>query len=479
VSALVQTFVGVKSRRQLMTTPAKKLADSVSAGVHQSAAPESISIISSSDSTGSSIAAPVSKEERIFAIDLLRGFALLGILILNIVFFGLPAAAYLFPIVAGGSSGWNYAAWFAAFSLAEGKMRAMFSMMFGASVLLLSERLSRRGAEVADIHYRRMLWLMLFGLLHAYLTWKGDILFYYAICGLFLYPLRKLSPKALILSACVLFLFISGEGAVRYVLVRNLQAEYLKVEEQRKAGKKPTTTQEETRKEWIETSEKVFPPADKLQEILDAHHGSYLDLLKYRAKRVFEFHSVPLYVPSVYFDMLEMMLIGMALLKMDILSGGRSRKFYIWMAVIGFGIGVPSHAIMGWMLARQSFSVTAQRFAMIVYDFGRAAVFGYCAALLLLLKSGLWRGLTSRLAAVGQMAFSNYIFASLICGIVFDGYGFGLFGRLQRWQLYPIMLAIWILQMEASRIWLRHFRFGPLEWCWRSLTYYKAQPMRL
>ncbi len=184
-------------------------------------------------------AAPVNREERIFAIDMLRGFALLGILILNIVYFGLPVYAYLFPIVAGGSSGWNYAAWFTAFSLGEGQMRALFSMMFGASVLLLVERLSRRGAaaQAADIHYRRMLWLQLFGLLHAYLIWDGDILYFYAICGLFLYPLRKLLPKALIVSACVLFLFISGQGIFRYVLVRNLQAEYLKIEGQRKAGK--------------------------------------------------------------------------------------------------------------------------------------------------------------------------------------------------------------------------------------------------
>lgn len=108
----------------------------------------------------------------------------------------------------------------------------------------------------------------------------------------------------------------------------------------------------------------------------DAHHGSYFDLLKYRAKSVFEFQSYPLYFPSVFFDTPEMMLAGMALLKTDVLGGGRPRRFYIWMAVIGFGIGAPSHAITGWMVARQSFSITAQRFAMIVNEFGRAAVFG-------------------------------------------------------------------------------------------------------
>jgi uncharacterized protein len=124
------------------------------------------------------------------------------------------------------------------------------------------------------------------------------------------------------------------------------------------------------------------------------------------------------------------------------------------------------------------FTITAQYLGQILYEPGRFAVFGYCAVLLLLIKSNLLRGLISRLAAVGQMAFSNYILTSILCVIIFEGFGFGLFGKLQRWQLYPIMLGIWIMQLEISPIWLRHFRFGPLEWAWRSLTYCKAQPMR-
>jgi uncharacterized protein len=439
------------------------------------------SSVSNPEIADGSKAVPVGREERIFAIDALRGFALLGILLMNIAFFGLPESAYLFPIAAGGSAGWNYVAWFIAYSLGEGKMRAMFSMMFGASVYLLVERLSRKGLanEVADIHYRRMLWLLLFGLLHAYLIWGGDILYFYAICGLFLYPLRKLSPKALIISAGMVFLFISAYHIARYVHIRYLQANYIEVIAEKKAGQELTPAQEETKKEWTEITEKAFPPADKIQKAYDAHQGNYWKLLKFSAMDVLQYHSLPLYTPSIYFDMLEMMLIGMALIKMDVLNGRRSRRFYWWMALIGFGIGVPSHAISAWIVARQSFSITAQYFAGTIYELGRFAAFGYCAALLLLLKSNLWRGLISRLAAVGQMAFSNYILTSLLCGIIFEGYGFGLFGKLQRWQLYPIVLGIWIVQLAANPIWLRHFRFGPLEWAWRSLTYCKAQPMRI
>jgi uncharacterized protein len=439
------------------------------------------SSVSNPEIEDESKAMPVGREERIFAIDALRGFALLGILVMNIASFGLPEAAYFFPVAAGGSTGWNYASWFIAYSLCEGKMRAMFSMMFGASVYLLMERLSRKGmaSEAADIHYRRMLWLLLFGLLHAFLIWSGDILYFYAICGLFLYPLRKLSPKALIISACVLFLFISASGIGRYFHARHLRAEYASVKAEERAGKKLTKEQEETRESWTEANNKSFPPADELQKIYDAHRGGYLKLLVFRAKSVLRLHGLPLYTPSLYFDMLEMMLIGIALIKLGVLTGDRSRKLYWWMAGLGFAIGITSHAITAWIVARQGFSLVSQSLAEITYESGRLAVFGYCAALLLLLKSGVLRRSILRLAAVGQMAFSNYILTSLICVTLFEGFGCGLFGKLQRWQLYPIVLGIWIVQLVISPIWLRHFRFGPLEWAWRSLTYCKAQPMRV
>jgi uncharacterized protein len=173
------------------------------------------------------------------------------------------------------------------------------------------------------------------------------------------------------------------------------------------------------------------------------------------------------------------MLVGMALIQMNVLSGGRSRAFYGWMALLGFGIGFSSHGITAWFVARENFSVTARYCAWAFYELGRFATYGYCAVLLLVVKAGWWRALTSRLAAVGQMAFSNYILTSILCTILFEGYGFGLFGRLQRAQLYMILPGIWLVQLIASPIWLRHFRFGPLEWVWRSLTYWKLQPMLL
>jgi len=109
---------------------------------------------------------------------------------------------------------------------------------------------------------------------------------------------------------------------------------------------------------------------------------------------------------------------------------------------------------------------------------GRISAFGYIALLLLIIKSGMLRGVTATLASVGQMAFSNYILTSLICTALFEGYGAGLFGKLQRFELYAVVLFVWLVILVISPIWLRHFRFGPLEWVWRSLTYWKRQPFR-
>jgi len=149
------------------------------------------------------------------------------------------------------------------------------------------------------------------------------------------------------------------------------------------------------------------------------------------------------------------------------------------MAVLSFLIGLPAHTISVWWAAKQHFSLESLSVTFSLYEPGRFTAFGYIALLLLVMKSGALRAITKTLASVGQMAFSNYILTSLICTTIFEGYGFGLFGKLQRYQLYGVVLGVWILILIVSPIWLRNFRFGPLEWVWRSLTYWKKQPMRI
>jgi uncharacterized protein len=150
------------------------------------------------------------------------------------------------------------------------------------------------------------------------------------------------------------------------------------------------------------------------------------------------------------------------------------------MAVAGYAVGLPLSIWFVWRNAATNFDPVAMGFTNILYEPARIPVcIAHVAVMMMVIKAGLLRALTDRLAAVGQMAFSNYILQSLICSTVFYGYGVGLFGTLQRYQVYYVVLACWVIHLTWSPWWLRHYRFGPLEWCWRSLTYWQRQPMRI
>ena len=439
-----------------------------------------VGVPATSPQEGHLAVAPVREEERISALDTLRGFALLGILLMNICYFGLPEAAYSNPIPAGGATGLNLFTWGFMTVFADGKLRAIFSLAFGASVWLLIDRLSRKGAvaDAADIHYRRMLWLLLFGMIHAYLIWGGDILFFYAMMGLLLYPLRKLSPRALFIAAGIMMLVITGASVHGYLHHQKQQREYVQIQADEKTGKKLTADQEATKKNWEEFVTLFNPSAEDLKKETDAHLGGYFKLFAFRVKDVYQSHRHPIYMPW-WFDFLAMMLIGMALIKLGVLTGSYSTKFYIWMALLSFAIGLPAHAWSVWWIVKQHFSIDSWTLTDIAYQIGRITTFGYIAVILFVIKSGLLQHVTRTLAYVGRMAFSNYILTSVICTTIFEGYGFGLFGKLQRYQLYEIVLLVWAVNLIISPIWLRYFRFGPLEWAWRSLTYWKKQPFRI
>jgi uncharacterized protein len=440
--------------------------------------PETLANTSLQD--GQATLAPVRLEERIFALDTIRGFALLGILLMNICAFGLPYPAYDNPAPAGGVTGLNLVTWCIMTVMADGKMRAIFSMAFGASVYLLVDRLSRKGAaaDAVDIHYRRMLWLLLFGMLHAYLLFSGDVLFPYAMMGLLLYPLRKLSPRILLIAAGILLLFMIGDKVRDHFHLKNLQREYSQVQADEKAGKKLTAEQEDTKKDWEEVLKLYYPPQEDLKKDTDAHLGSFFQLFELRAGQVYHAHSQPIYMPY-WFDYLAMMLTGMALIKLGVLTGSYSTKFYVWMALLSFAIGMSVDSWSVWSAVKGHFGMDSWVPNLYSYEVGRFTALGYIAVILLVIKFGVLRSATRTLACVGRMAFSNYILTSLICTTIFEGYGFALFGKLQRYQLYGIVLLVWLVILIISPIWLRYFRFGPLEWAWRSLTYWKKQPFRI
>lgn len=423
-------------------------------------------------------AQPTASGERITSIDVIRGFALLGILLMNIVGFGLYNRAYDNPTSAGGADGLNLWTWIILHVVAEGKMRCLFSLVFGASVVLLTSRLEGR-PDAADIYYRRTLWLLVFGIVHSFLLWQGDILYPYAICALALYPFRNLRPKTLIIIGVVFMVALAAfnitRGFQRLDDYRTARAAAARAERNERL-----TQQERIAENYYYNLQARRNPADEfLRRDAEQWHGDFLTVFKARSRLVLEFVSIPYYHP-INFDIWGMMFLGMGLFKIGVLSARRSLGFYAGLMAGGYAVGFVVNSITAWLLVDANFDPVVHLFTYCVYDIGRLTVaLGHLSLLLLLCQLGWMKWLTSRLGAVGQMAFTNYIMTSLICAFVFTGYGLGLYGELQRYQLYYVVAGISLFQLVVSPIWLRHYRFGPLEWCWRALTYWQRPPMRL
>jgi uncharacterized protein len=425
-------------------------------------------------------ALPVQPSERISSIDVVRGFALLGILVLNVLSFGLPEAALFNPTVKGGFTGLNFGEWVVSTLVFEHKMMTTFSMLFGAGLLLFTDRAIARGQSPAQLFYRRCGILLVFGLLHAYLLWEGDILYTYALCGMILYLARNWRPDILVpLGVLALFppALLMPVSATYFGQAREAS---VRVEAAKAAGKDPSEKDKALAASWVEIRSGFHPTAeDVTDEIRLKGHGTYGAIFRNRAVSVAFMQAIlfPLYMG---WDALGRMLIGMGLMKLGVFSAERSRRFYVMMMLAGYGVGLPLVAIGAYRAMQHEFDVVYLFSGGMRYnDFGSIPVaLGHVGALILVYKSGAAAWLTRRLAAVGRMALSNYLMHTILCTTLFYGYGFGLFGRLDRVQLFGVVIAIWALQLWLSPIWLKYFRFGPAEWLWRTLTYGKAQPMR-
>ncbi|MEP7363422.1 MAG: DUF418 domain-containing protein [Acidobacteriota bacterium] len=420
---------------------------------------------------------PVSREDRIPALDALRGVALLGILLMNIAGFAFHFASYDDPTVAGGATGANLWFWIVNHILFEGKMRALFSMLFGAGVIVLTERGEAKGVNMADVYYRRLLWLMLFGIAHAYLLWYGEILYPYALCGFVLYPFRKTSARGLIVFSVISLTVMTCFGVADAFEDRDQRQKAMQAARLRLEGKPVSEELTKAEEEYTAGQKENKPTAAKLQEDDAKWTGGFVSVFKRRAEIVRMFHGTPFY-SGWNWDLFAMMFLGMALFKMGVISGQRSMHFYAMLALISYGVGVPLHAYTASQIVASNFDSVTHHFAAIPYEFGRTVVaLGHMGLLFVIMKAGLLRRLTLALAAVGQMALTNYVMQSVICVTIF--YVLGWHGKLQRIDTLYILLAIWTFQLIVSPLWLRAFRFGPLEWVWRSLTYWTRQPFRL
>jgi uncharacterized protein len=428
----------------------------------------------------SAMAAPVSGTERWFAVDAVRGLAVLGILWMNIPFFGVIPHYAMNPNLPEPSV-LNQVWFYFSHVLFEGKMRGLFSMLFGAGVVLLTSRAEGRGAaaEAADIYYRRTIWLIVFGLLHAYLLWDGDILFWYGMLGLFLYPFRRLSGITLFVVGVVLSALMVAQALYQENQFRTRERDAQEAIRRAAAGQPLTEEQTAARKMWTARERRMRPPTpQEVEKKVKEYQDRYWEILKRRARQLINTHGAELY-RSALPDVMGFMFIGMGLFKLGVLTGSRGLRFYVILALLGYGIGIPLSTYEAYLLAENNYLRTPTLLSFhMTYNLDRLTVaIGHLSLLMILIKSGTLRWLTTRLAAVGQMALTNYLMQSAICTTLFYGYGFGLYGKLPLYQLTYVVVALWLVQLVISPLWLRFFRFGPMEWLWRSLTYLRVQPM--
>ncbi len=419
-------------------------------------------------------ASPTPGDERIRSVDVLRGVALMGILAVNIQMFSLTSYG-LNPQYAGDFTGANFAAWLVMRVVFLSKMITIFSMLFGAGLILMDTRAQARKQSVLFVYYRRLLWLGLFGILHAYLLWEGDILFGYAFCGLILYPLRRLSAKMLIPLGLAGFLILPALTVPCGFLVDWAQTTAM---EGKATGDQATEMQRLMVEVWDEVAVYLQPTDEALADEAEVVRGGYWGLFLKRAPTALGGQFGMVLVVS--WSLVGLMLLGMALAKLEVFSTARSWTFYTALTLAGYGIGLPLVVFSTYDLVAHDFDLVRQlKFNEVLHEIGALpTALGHIGLVMIICKAGWLAPLMRCLAAAGRMALTNYLMQSLLCAVIFYGWGLGLFMRVPRVGLAGVVVAIWVFQLAISPIWLRFFRFGPVEWLWRSLTYWRRQPMR-
>ncbi len=392
---------------------------------------------------------------RIGQLDFIRGLAVMGILLANLPAFGLPASAYFSPLAWGGHDGADRVAWFANFVLVEGKMRGLFSMLFGASMLLVIDAAVARGRSPLVTHLARMAVLFAIGLAHLYLIWWGDILAHYALVGAIAYLFVRLPVRLLVLfSLLFLLLDLLLSGTMAAMLYGT-------------APPAPEIVAE------IVSAFGVPPRAALLAEVA-AYRGTVASATAYRWAHA----GSPLDELWIFgLQTLSAMLLGMAGYRTGFLTGRWSRRAYAVTAAVALGVTLPLYAAIAARSVATGFDYRWIFLASVILGPALRPVttIGYAALVLLAFRPH--GALTARIAAVGRMAFSNYLGTSLLMLLFFTG--LHQFATLSRAALYLLAPPVWAAMLAWSPAWLARFAYGPMEWVWRSLARARWQPLRV
>ena len=374
--------------------------------------------------TTAATAEPTRQTERITNLDTVRGFATLGILVMNAVSFGLPQPAYFNLDFAGSESGLDWVVGIAGEVFVDQKMMALFSLLFGAGIVIFADRSEAKGSHPVLLSLWRNLLLLIIGLIHQQF-WFGDILTLYAICSPVLLFMRHGSPRTL---------FITG-GACFAASAAALTVAQLAIDPAAELGDY-----------WLNESVAM---SDTVETAV---------LLDFAGRA------------------LGAMVIGVGLFRADILQGRRPAEFYRRLALIGFGIGLPL-SILGVVIhATNDCSGNVALIGAVPNTLATIPMaLGYVAVISLWNQRSTTR-MHERIRAVGRMALTNYLTQTILGLLVLDG--LFEFESLGRSQIFVFIVVVWVLQLAWSEPWLRYFRFGPFEWLWRVATYRKLQPIR-
>jgi uncharacterized protein len=405
-----------------------------------------------------------SPSTRILTLDVIRGVGVMGIFSVNVIAFAMIEAAYINPAAYGGHTGANLALWAANMVLIDGKMRSLFSMLFGASMLLVIERAEAAGQPGWWTHFRRMIVLLGFGILHYYFIWFGDILSLYAVSGLIAFSFRHLPVEklaalgaAFLVGHMMLFLFI-------------IQGQYQADIAAHAAGAGKTAIQA-----WNEGLGSFYPSLAAIAKDKALHLGSYGAFVHHNLANWDSLlqDNLP-FIPAT----VGLMLLGMAGYRSGFLTGAWPDSGYRRLVPPALVIGaIGGGAVVAFDIGSHFYVIAvAGGFIDAITPFITIMAVGYAALIVLLSRSH--GPLTQRIAAAGRCAFTNYLGTSIIASLVFNGWGLGLYGSLSRWQAWLLVPAVWAIMLAWSKPWLDHFAYGPFEWAWRSLARWKLQPMR-
>lgn len=401
---------------------------------------------------------------RILTLDVIRGVAVMGIFSVNVIAFAMIESAYFNPASYGGHSGANLALWAVNMIVIDGKMRTLFSMLFGASMLLVIERAEHSGRSGWWTHFRRMAVLLGFGLVHYYFIWFGDILTLYAVSGLIAFLFRRMPVEKLV-----------GLGAALLAGSMGLFALFLHGQYLADLAAHAPGASAKAIRAWNDGLGILYPPPAEIAKDKALHLGSYANFAAHNLahwKSVFG-DNLPFVMDTV-----GLMLLGMAGSKSGFLTGEWAESHYRRLAVPAIVVGaIAGIATIAYDISSH-FYVVGMMSAFIVAGtpFITVMAVGYAALIVLLSRRN--GPLTRRIAAAGRCAFTNYLGTSIVASLVFYGWGLGLYGSVSRWQAWLLAPVVWALMLLWSKPWLDRFHYGPFEWAWRSLSRWKLQPMR-